>query len=112
MTTTRTTFTFRVDTWTPNGEGIVEHVARVVAGASNEAVFDTRSKSVRAYGFILLLGFLNWSYQINTFFHGGLELLCRSKAARLLISGKAPATFLAASSLVRRAYCRRATPPR
>jgi hypothetical protein len=27
MTTTRTHFTFRVDTWTPDGESIVEHVA-------------------------------------------------------------------------------------
>jgi hypothetical protein len=26
MTTTRTHFTFRVDTWTPDGESIVEHV--------------------------------------------------------------------------------------
>jgi len=25
--TTRTHFTFRVDTWTPDGESIVEHVA-------------------------------------------------------------------------------------
>jgi hypothetical protein len=25
---TRTHFTFRVDTWTPDGESIVEHVAR------------------------------------------------------------------------------------
>ena len=29
MTTTRTQFTFRVDTWTPDGESIVEHVAGV-----------------------------------------------------------------------------------
>jgi len=29
MTTTRTHFTFRVDTWTPNGESIVEHIAGV-----------------------------------------------------------------------------------
>ena len=29
MTTTRTHFTFRVDTWTPDGESIVEHVAGV-----------------------------------------------------------------------------------
>ena len=29
MTTTRTHFTFRVDTWTPEGESIVEHVAGV-----------------------------------------------------------------------------------
>jgi hypothetical protein len=29
MTTLRTHFTFRVDTWTPNGESIVEHVAGV-----------------------------------------------------------------------------------
>ena len=29
MTTTRTHFTFRVDTWTPDGERIVEHVAGV-----------------------------------------------------------------------------------
>ena len=27
MTTTRTHFTFRVDTWTPDGESIVEHIA-------------------------------------------------------------------------------------
>jgi hypothetical protein len=27
--TTRTHFTFRVDTWTPDGESIVEHVAGV-----------------------------------------------------------------------------------
>ena len=27
MTTTRTHFTFRVDTWIPDGESIVEHVA-------------------------------------------------------------------------------------
>jgi len=27
MTTLRTHFTFRVDTWTPDGESIVEHVA-------------------------------------------------------------------------------------
>jgi hypothetical protein len=26
--TTRTHFSFRVDTWTPDGESIVEHVAR------------------------------------------------------------------------------------
>ena len=26
MTTTRTHFTFRVDTWTPDGESIVEHM--------------------------------------------------------------------------------------
>ena len=29
MTTTRTNFTFRVDTWTSDGESIVEHVAGV-----------------------------------------------------------------------------------
>jgi hypothetical protein len=29
MTTTRTHFTFRIDTWTPDGESIVEHVAGV-----------------------------------------------------------------------------------
>ena len=29
MTTTRTQFTFRVDTWTPDGESTVEHVAGV-----------------------------------------------------------------------------------
>jgi hypothetical protein len=29
MTTTRTHFTFRIDTWTPDGETIVEHVAGV-----------------------------------------------------------------------------------
>ena len=29
MTTTRTHFTFRVDTWTPDGESIVEHVAGI-----------------------------------------------------------------------------------
>jgi hypothetical protein len=29
MTTMRTHFTFRVDTWTPDGESIVEHVAGV-----------------------------------------------------------------------------------
>jgi len=29
MSTTRTHFTFRVDTWTPGGESIVEHVAGV-----------------------------------------------------------------------------------
>jgi hypothetical protein len=29
MTTLRTQFTFRVDTWTPDGESIVEHVAGV-----------------------------------------------------------------------------------
>jgi hypothetical protein len=29
MTTTRTHFTFRVDTWTPDGESIVEHIAGV-----------------------------------------------------------------------------------
>ena len=29
MTTFRTYFTFRVDTWTPDGESIVEHVAGV-----------------------------------------------------------------------------------
>ena len=29
MTTLRTHFTFRVDTWTANGESIVEHVASV-----------------------------------------------------------------------------------
>jgi hypothetical protein len=29
MTTFRTRFTFRVDTWTPDGESIVEHVAGV-----------------------------------------------------------------------------------
>jgi len=29
VTTTRTHFTFRVDTWTPDGESIVEHVAGV-----------------------------------------------------------------------------------
>src|SRR5262249_17941993 len=29
MTTTRTHFTFRVDTWTSDGESIVEHVAGV-----------------------------------------------------------------------------------
>jgi hypothetical protein len=28
MTTMRTHFTFRVDTWTPDGESIVEHVGR------------------------------------------------------------------------------------
>jgi hypothetical protein len=37
MSTTRTQFTFRVDTWTPDGESIVEHVAvsRTLAGASH-----------------------------------------------------------------------------
>ena len=29
MTTTRYHFTFRVDTWTPDGESVVEHVAGV-----------------------------------------------------------------------------------
>ena len=29
MSTTRIQFTFRVDTWTPDGESIVEHVAGV-----------------------------------------------------------------------------------
>jgi hypothetical protein len=29
MTTTRTHFTFRVDTWTPDCESIVEHVAGI-----------------------------------------------------------------------------------
>ena len=29
MSTFRTHFTFRVDTWTPNGESIVEHVAGI-----------------------------------------------------------------------------------
>ena len=29
MSTTRTHFTFRVDTWTPEGESIVEHVAGI-----------------------------------------------------------------------------------
>jgi hypothetical protein len=29
MTTFRTHFAFRVDTWTPDGESIVEHVASV-----------------------------------------------------------------------------------
>jgi hypothetical protein len=29
MTTLRTHFTFHVDTWTPGGESIVEHVAGV-----------------------------------------------------------------------------------
>ena len=29
MTTTRTQFTFRVDTWTPDGKSIVEHVAGI-----------------------------------------------------------------------------------
>jgi hypothetical protein len=29
MITTRTHFTFRVDTWTPDGESIVEHIAGV-----------------------------------------------------------------------------------
>jgi len=29
MGTTRTHFTFRVDTWTPDGESIVEHVAGI-----------------------------------------------------------------------------------
>ena len=29
MTTFRTHFAFRVDTWTPDGESIVEHVAGI-----------------------------------------------------------------------------------
>jgi hypothetical protein len=29
MTTLRTHFTFRVDTWTPDGESIVEHIAGI-----------------------------------------------------------------------------------
>jgi hypothetical protein len=29
MTTTRAHFTFRVDTWTPDGESIVEHIAGI-----------------------------------------------------------------------------------
>jgi hypothetical protein len=29
MSTTRPHFTFRVDTWTPDGESIVEHVAGI-----------------------------------------------------------------------------------
>src|SRR5262249_35913492 len=29
MTVTRTHFTFRIDTWTPDGENIVEHIAGV-----------------------------------------------------------------------------------
>jgi hypothetical protein len=32
MTTTRNRFTFRVDTWTLDGESIVEHVAGVEDG--------------------------------------------------------------------------------
>jgi hypothetical protein len=31
--TTRTHFAFRVDTWTPDGESIVEHIAGVEDGA-------------------------------------------------------------------------------
>ena len=29
MTTTRARFTFRVDTWTPDGDSIVEHIAGI-----------------------------------------------------------------------------------
>jgi len=43
MTTLRTHFTFRVDTWTANGESIVEHVAGVedyeVARATYHAAY-------------------------------------------------------------------------
>jgi hypothetical protein len=37
VTTTRTHFTFRIDTWTPDGESIVEHVAgnRTIAVATD-----------------------------------------------------------------------------
>ena len=36
MTTLRTHFTFRVDTWTPDGESIVEHVAGIVLDGIGE----------------------------------------------------------------------------
>ena len=46
MSTLRTHFTFRVDTWTPDGESIVEHVASVedyqVALATSPLVLDCR----------------------------------------------------------------------
>jgi len=44
MTTLKTPFTFRVDTWTPDGESIVEHVAGVedyqVALATYRAAYE------------------------------------------------------------------------
>jgi hypothetical protein len=57
MTTFRTYFTFRVDTWIPDGESIVEHVAGVedyqVALATDAALTTTmpvllRLKAARA----------------------------------------------------------------
>ncbi len=42
MSTLRTYFTFRVDTWTPDGEGIVEHVAVVDDFEVAEATYPRR----------------------------------------------------------------------
>jgi len=39
MSTLRTHFTFRVDTWTPDGESIVEHVAGVDDFEAAEATY-------------------------------------------------------------------------
>jgi hypothetical protein len=36
MTTLRTHFTFRVDTWTPDGESIVEHVVMMRLGRASK----------------------------------------------------------------------------
>jgi hypothetical protein len=36
MTTTRTYSTFRIDTWTPDGESIVEHVAGIIPGPHDQ----------------------------------------------------------------------------
>jgi len=47
MTTLRTHFTFRVDTWTPDGESIVEHVAGVEDYAVALATYRTSVRMPR-----------------------------------------------------------------
>jgi hypothetical protein len=39
MTTTRTHYIFRIDTWTPDGESVVEHIATVEAAKSRSPTY-------------------------------------------------------------------------
>ena len=54
--TTRTHFTFRVDTWTPDGESIVEHVAGVENYQLSLATLPRRPRTLARHSITLRQG--------------------------------------------------------
>jgi len=63
MTTTRTHFTFRIDTWTPDGDSIVEHIAGVEdyqVWPMNDRFLEDRRDDPKVRWFELKLGQWRW----------------------------------------------------